>query len=119
MSLTFNGVKVSIADDNLPMDYTKPTVTSITADWTKTQKKYTVLESAVTNTDPATVISNIVTSLSTSAQADINGKFDTTGSNFTAYADLTALQTNVSRGANLFHTVAEYYAYVNIYVRED
>ena len=119
MALTFNGVAIAIDDSSLPPDYTKPTVTTVAADWTTSQEKlYTITKASVDNADPATMFGNIVTSVSTSVQTDINSAFDTTTSNFTAYATLNKCESDMDRNS-LQATISDFYVDVTINVKED
>ena len=119
MSLTFNGVAVSIASEQLPPDYTKPTVTPVEANWITSQNKvYTITKTSVNDADHATMFGNIVSAVSTQVQSTINTVFNTGTANFTAYATLTAVENDMDRHG-LQSTISDFYATVTINVRED
>ena len=75
-------------------------------------------KASVNDADHATMIGNIVSAVSTQVQTIINENFDTTTSNFTAYATLNKLQNDVGRNA-IQDTITHFYASVTINVAKD
>jgi hypothetical protein len=120
MALTFNGVAVGIADSALPPEYVKPTVTAVTnCNWcTIIDELYVITKASVNDADPAIMFGNIVSSVSTQIQATINSSFNTGVSDFTAYATMNQVESDMTRNL-LQSTITDFYVEVTISVRKD
>lgn len=119
MALTFNGTAVAVDESQLPPDYTKPSVTTIDAEWvTSSDQVITIAKTTVENASHATMFGNIVTEVNTEVQSIINANFDTTNTNFTAYATLNKVENDMDRNS-LQHSITDFYASVTINVVKD
>lgn len=119
-----NGTKVSIKSNQIPSDYTAPSVTTFTDhEYTRTLT-LSILKSTVQNADPATTLAAIIANATIGIEKQITdiitADIDTAAVTPTYWANWTSLSSNVVANATsdfLTATAMSYVVTVKVYVK--
>jgi hypothetical protein len=123
MAITNNGTTVNLPLNQVPSDYTYPTVTTFTDHEYSRTLTLNVLKSTVENADEATTLGAIITNASigiTKQVDDILAADYLATATVTAYADWVGLAHNIAPNDSsdfLNNTAVSYVCTVNLYVK--
>lgn len=124
MAITNNGTVNSLTANEIPLNYTRPTVTTFTDFDYVSDLTLTVLKATVENATAATTMTNIIAEAAigiTKQITDILAADYLASATVTAYADLTGLTNNFAAinglAPYLTNTAPSYICTVKLYVK--